>query len=57
MRLVKKCIILLLILGLTLFAVPLVWPIAILVFQFVFTLLPLIGIGIAILYLCRKLRA
>ena len=57
MRLFKNFILLLLILGLALIAGMLVFPVAILAFQFVFTVLPLIGIGIAIVYLYRKLRA
>lgn len=57
MPLFRKLIILALIVGLALIAVKLVLPFAIWVFEVALTVLVLIAIGIAIVYLHQKLRA
>ncbi|MDE0301274.1 MAG: hypothetical protein OXN17_21810 [Candidatus Poribacteria bacterium] len=56
MPLLRKFIILALIVVLTLIAVMLILPIAVWVFQFVATVLALLAIGLALVYLIRKLR-
>ena len=57
MRLFRKFIFLVLILGHALIAVQLVLPLAIWVFEVALTVLALMAIGIAIVYLYQKLRA
>ena len=56
MPLLRKLIILALIVVLALIAVMLILPIAVWVFQFVATVLALLAIGLALVYLFRKLR-
>ena len=57
MAMLRNLIIIALILGLALIALKLVMPIVAWVFQLAITLIFLVAIGIAILFLYRKLRA